>query len=370
MLPVKVFDRSSQLDSLRGIAVSLVVLHHWTNWAPDWGLGNVGVQLFFVLSGFLITRILFGFKDRHAAGIQAFHEALLSSHTSRIARIWPVFFLTLALVFAAGDRFEHRKDMAWHVLLASNLLFFERGEFGSSLSHFWSLAVEQQFYLFWPLLVLLVPHRRLKLIIIALVALAPVTRLMFYTLGFTHFAEYNVLPPANLDSLGLGALAAVWSQPQEIDERRKRAFAVLAIGCVVLLCVLGLAKPLPANLEQSLCAVVFAWLVIRAKDGFRGPLGRILEVAAPSLAWRHQLRCLRISYVRAAYRNGSDESGSSADGSAIWSASVRTGSFPDIGCGQPILGSDGTADTGVAAKLAGKPSHGPIRHIDQSRDAG
>jgi peptidoglycan/LPS O-acetylase OafA/YrhL len=55
--------RALQLDALRGIAVSLVVVHHWTSWGSSLGLGNIGVQLFFVLSGFLITRILLSARD-------------------------------------------------------------------------------------------------------------------------------------------------------------------------------------------------------------------------------------------------------------------------------------------------------------------
>ena len=283
-------NRLQQLDSLRGIAVLLVVLHHWTGWAPNLGLGNIGVQLFFVLSGFLITRILLGFKDRRAVGKQGMYQVLLSFHASRAARIWPVFFLTIALVYAAGDRFENHKDIAWHALLASNFLFFERGEFGSSLAHFWSLAVEQQFYLFWPLLVLLVPERRFELVVISLVLAAPIARLTLFATGYADFAEYNVLPIANLDSLGLGALAAVWSpRLGGIDRMRERALAMLAGACAAVLFVLRLQEPLPANLEQSLYSIVFAWLVLRAKSGFCGPMGHILE-------WRPLVSLGLISY--------------------------------------------------------------------------
>ena len=80
--------RSAQLDSLRAIAVALVAMHHWTDWGPaiGIGLGNIGVQLFFMLSGFLITRILLGMRDRHFAGEATMGRLLASSQLSRIAR--------------------------------------------------------------------------------------------------------------------------------------------------------------------------------------------------------------------------------------------------------------------------------------------
>ena len=205
-------NRSAQLDSIRGIAVLLVVLHHWTEWGREFGngLGNIGVQLFFVLSGFLITRILLVMRGDYLAGRASIGEIFTSFQLNRIVRLWPVAFLTLMLVFAAGERFEQRTNMAWHALFASNILFFLRGDFISSLAHFWSLAVEQQFYLFWPFVVILAPRANLERIIFILIALAPAFRLTLYSAGLTNFAQFNVLTFANLDSLGMGALVAGW----------------------------------------------------------------------------------------------------------------------------------------------------------------
>jgi len=82
--------RSPALDGLRAIVVSLVVMHHWTDWACAIGFGNIGVQLFFVLSGFLITRLLLGMRDRYVAGEATMGSLSASFQLSRIARIWPV----------------------------------------------------------------------------------------------------------------------------------------------------------------------------------------------------------------------------------------------------------------------------------------
>jgi peptidoglycan/LPS O-acetylase OafA/YrhL len=280
--------RSAELDSLRAIAVSLVVVHHWTDWGPAIGLGNIGVQLFFVLSGFLISRILLGMRDRYLAGEATIGSLLGSFQLSRITRIWPVAFLILALVFAAGDRFEQRADMAWHALFASNALFFLRGDFRSGLAHFWSLAVEQQFYLVWPLVVLLAPCVRLERLILTLVAVAPLSRLGLHAAGFTNFAQFNVLPAANLDSLGMGALVAVWSRMAVADAigrwyLLRRAGTVAVAGLVGLRLAAAGGFGLPANLEQTLYAVAFAWLIAAAQSGVTGKIGRLLSW--PPLVW-------------------------------------------------------------------------------------
>jgi len=284
--------RAHQLDGLRALAASMVVVHHWTDWGQITGIsfGNIGVQLFFVLSGFLITRILLCSRNQRETGAIDLGAALASFHLSRIARIWPVFFLTLGLVYAAGDRFERQADMDWHALFASNLLFFQRGAFGGNLSHFWSLAVEQQFYLVWPLLVLLAPRRALEPVILALVVLAPLTRLALYGAGFTDFAQFNLLPFASFDSLGAGALVALWSQWQPAAAAGRwqvlDGAACLAVGALAGLTALGGAT---ANLEQTLYAIVFAALIARASNGIAGPAGRVL-------AWPPLIALGTISY--------------------------------------------------------------------------
>jgi peptidoglycan/LPS O-acetylase OafA/YrhL len=276
-------SRVPQLDGLRAIAVLLVVLHHWLEGARALDLGNIGVQLFFVLSGYLITRILHEFRDRRANGELGIGEVLVRFHLSRAARIWPVALLTVSLVWMAGDRFDRREDMLWHALFASNLLFFQRGEFASNLAHFWSLAVEQQFYLVWPLVVLLIPARLLKPMVLAFVVAAPVLRLALVAMGFTRFAQYNVLPFANFDSLGMGALVALWSRyPVAIAQAAWRLLGRVTLAAVLALLALRFASAavgaeVPANPEQSLYSIAFAWLVAHCARGMGGLAGRVLS---------------------------------------------------------------------------------------------
>jgi peptidoglycan/LPS O-acetylase OafA/YrhL len=268
--------RRPQLDALRGLAVALVVLHHWTAWGLAIGLGNVGVQLFFVLSGFLITGILLAARGRMETGDTDLKRVLATFFEHRAARIWPVFFATIALVYLAGDRFERQVDMLWHALFGSNVLFFLRGGFDSALSHFWSLAVEQQFYLIWPFVILLVPRLRLEPVVVAFIVLAPLTRLTLATRGYPQFAQYNVLPLANLDSLGLGALAALWMRRPDAEvAARWRILKGAALAAMAGLPAAALLS-LPGNMEQTLYAVLFAAVVAGAFRGIGGAPGRLL----------------------------------------------------------------------------------------------
>jgi peptidoglycan/LPS O-acetylase OafA/YrhL len=285
--------RLRQLDSIRGIAVALVVLHHWIS--NTLGLGNIGVQLFFVLSGFLITGILLDLRFRREAGTSDLRQILITFWQGRAARILPVVFITLTAVLLAGDRFEKRGDMIWHFAFASNILFFRRGEFGSSLAHFWTLAVEQQFYLLWPFVILFVSRRFLEGVIVALIALAPVTRLGLYVAGYEDFSQFNVLPFANFDSLGLGALIALWTRmPEPHTQTRWRLLMVLGIAGALAVVLSRALGPIPANIEQSFYALTFAWLIAAASMDLLGPVRWILE-------WRPLVGLGVVSYGIYAY---------------------------------------------------------------------
>lgn len=226
-LVILAMSQRPQLDPLRGTAAALVVFHHWTPWGNVLGLGNIGVQLFFVLSGFLISGVLHDQRSLLEAGGITYRSGLRTFFVRCAARIWPVMFLTLALVWLAGDRFERRTEMLWHALFGSNVLFFARGEFESSLAHLWSLAVEQQFHLVWPFLMLFAPRKWLEPITVVSIVVSPLTRLALARSGYTHFAQYNVLPFANLDSLGVGALTALWRRLSNTVAEARRVLNAL-----------------------------------------------------------------------------------------------------------------------------------------------
>ena len=144
------------LDGVRGIAILSVVLFHSLLFISGW----IGVQIFFVLSGFLITLILVNDSDLPLG----FY--LKRFYWRRTLRVFPLYFgyvAVLALVyFASGHPEAFRRD--WPYLLTYTLNFRRIWpDFGTNIFYgrFWSLAIEEQFYLIWPLLVYLVPRKHL-----------------------------------------------------------------------------------------------------------------------------------------------------------------------------------------------------------------
>ena len=206
------------LDGLRAFAFLLVFFFH----AQFGYFGWVGVQLFFVLSGFLITGILLDMKrDLPTAGY------FIKFYGRRFLRIFPLYYLYLFL-FAqlANYLFEHKirrayVSMFWeqfpYALVYAYNFFMATSKFvltSQFVTHLWSLAVEEQFYIFWPLVVFLTPARHLKRVFLAAIGLAPLLRLavlIFYQqapfeiLGDPDTAVY-ALPFSHLDAFAIGAL--------------------------------------------------------------------------------------------------------------------------------------------------------------------
>ena len=147
-----------QLDALRAVAVLCVLIEHAVSpAAPDQlftGVGNAGVRLFFVLSGFLITGILL------RAPAPSLWANLRVFYARRALRIFPLACAALAVAFAL-DLPNVRAHGWWYLTYTSNWASALHGGGDPGLGHFWSLAVEEQFYTVWPLLVLGLPRRAL-----------------------------------------------------------------------------------------------------------------------------------------------------------------------------------------------------------------
>src|SRR5258707_5583221 len=186
--------RIVQLDGLRAIAVLAVFAQHAIK-APLW----MGVDLFFVLSGFLITGILLERKARQQSYFGYFYAR-------RVRRILPPYILLMivsSLVFGLGWA-EHWQ---WYVFFATNI-GNALGQSGhDSLNVLWSLAVEEQFYIFWPFVVLLLPERALAVVAAALIVIVPLLRAVA-TPWFDTFWPIYYLTPFRMDLLSAGALLA------------------------------------------------------------------------------------------------------------------------------------------------------------------
>ena len=161
------------LDGLRAIAVLLVIVSHWFAFVPfihGMLLGKTGVDVFFVISGFLITKILFhnriAIKEK---GISIF-KSLSVFIGKRTVRIFPVYYLlVLFLYLTNGDEF--RDGIVYYLTYTSNYYFYNTQSWHGFVGHFWSLAVEEQFYLFWPLFMFFIKQRYLFLFLLFTIVL-------------------------------------------------------------------------------------------------------------------------------------------------------------------------------------------------------
>ncbi len=153
----------------------LVILSHWfpNGIAGKFGFGSFGVDIFFVLSGFLITRILIveRLKYEFEPSSNFRLKAIRNFIARRSLRIFPIYYLLLFMLVIFNKQFPNpvAQDWKWYFFYLQNMLFYIHQELpGGKLSHLWSLAVEEQFYLFWPWLILFVPSKwLLKSIVIS-----------------------------------------------------------------------------------------------------------------------------------------------------------------------------------------------------------
>jgi peptidoglycan/LPS O-acetylase OafA/YrhL len=281
-----------QLDALRFFAILGVLVTH--EWYPDplpWifgGLdpGHVGVRLFFVLSGFLITGILLDCRRRAEERGHRKSVLIRRFYARRSLRIYPLYYAVLAVIIVAGAA-PAREVWPWLATYTTNIYIWHHQQWIGNAGIFWTLAVEEQFYLMWPLLVLFVPRRWLIPVLVGLISLAPAFRLWAsihqpadltlngYTSGTFTLAVF--------DCLGMGALLAILSQMDSTRARLHRwlnrfALPVGAVGVIVLLASHYYGGPATNFvLGETFLALVLCWLVGSASRGFTGTAGRLLE---------------------------------------------------------------------------------------------
>lgn len=206
--------RIPELDGLRAIAVTMVVLWHYVGIPAgddSWlflffRLGRSGVDLFFVLSGFLITSILIESRGRS--------DYYTSFYLRRALRILPLYAVMLLIYYAArwhgagpAELFGGRFPDWTYALFLQNLVAGFSGNYGPMwLAATWSLAVEEQFYLLFPLVIAFVPFSRWPLVLVLTILAAGLVRIIAAKAG-GHAAAY-VLMPCRADTLAIGALIA------------------------------------------------------------------------------------------------------------------------------------------------------------------
>lgn len=221
LTPIQYRGHLPALDGVRGLAILLVLLSHFTlrEYWPTERIyyivqsGWIGVDLFFVLSGFLITGILLDSKEKP--------HYFRKFYKRRVLRIFPLYYfvvlvtwVTVVFVEKAPERLRGLDSFAWFFTFTPNIAMGLKNEFlyhsfVFNLNHLWSLAVEEQFYVFWPLVVWLLPRRTLAVVCLLLLAMSTGLRNMTDNIvGEKLSVASYVLTYCRMDGLAIGAFVA------------------------------------------------------------------------------------------------------------------------------------------------------------------
>jgi peptidoglycan/LPS O-acetylase OafA/YrhL len=236
--------RISELDGVRALAVGLVFFNHFApiKSAPWLDLihrvGWVGVDVFFVLSGFLVTTILLKARENPEGYFRNFYAR-------RSLRIFPLYYLLLTGTVVVMSIAKHGLELQRMMTTWGNPLWYYAylGNVVTAVTNvsppgyfvpMWSLHVEEQFYLLLPPLVLYLGREHLKRVMIAAVLLAPAIRLLLaWSRPDLPSLQYELFP-CRMDSLALGGLMAVYTPDPEATRRWRLPLFVATAGLLIL----------------------------------------------------------------------------------------------------------------------------------------
>ena len=271
-----------QLDSLRTFAVFFVLIEHWfqmASWSKILPFGMIGVTLFFVLSGFLITQILLNSRIKAEEKGEHKVHTLKQFYIRRTLRIFPIYYLTIFICYIINLQ-DIRDKFLWFLFYASNIYFYKINDWAGSLSHLWTLAVEEQFYIFWPFIILFIPKKHLLKAILGIIILGPVFRTYLFVLnGSSEWVStfVNILTPSCMDCFGLGALLAFY-------QTIKKEKAILKFKTAIIFLIINLAIVFLFS-EENMVSVFFfrfnvsvicLYIINGAANGYKGLTGKIL----------------------------------------------------------------------------------------------
>ena len=220
-----------QLDSIRAIAVILVIISHWIHnveMIDRPKLGEVGVNIFFVLSGFLITKILLDSTIKSEQLNIPKSLLIKNFYIRRSLRIFPIYYLTILLlfIFSKTSGTNIKSSFIYFATYTSNFYFFKIQSWDGIVSHLWSLAVEEQFYLIWPCIILFVNKKYILPVIICFILIGVTCQYLTSHIYLNRVLTFNCF-----DAFGFGALLS-W-QITFAPEKIKKFFQVISFFTVI-----------------------------------------------------------------------------------------------------------------------------------------
>lgn len=296
----------SQLDGIRFLAVGLVLIDHWLAEKNVLPLGHLGVTMFFVLSGFLITRILIQSKLKDDKTGRSHWFSVKQFIIRRSIRIFPIYFLAIFVLYALNVP-PVRETIIWCLTYSTNIYIATKQHWMGTIDHLWSLAVEEQYYLIFPYLILFLPTRHYLKVLTIMIILSIALRMYFYFQGTQWMVQY-VLMPTCLDCFGLGGLMAyffTFKRDTIFEQLNKNVYLFLSLIFLLLTFYLIRQNQIITgqkhnfgNLvaERFLGSVFCFFLILRAVSGYKGIMKGFLESSIISYLGR-------ISYGLYLYHN-------------------------------------------------------------------
>ena len=284
------------LDGLRALAILGVLFEHFGVALPALlRCGPLSVRFFFVLSGYFITLSLWKLQAEISESDGGSFLPVCRFYLSRFLRIGPPFYLALIVGALFGIE-EVRTNFFWLATFQANNYIAYIGYWPEAISHFWSLAVQEQFYLIWPVIVLTLPKRWFLPTMGAFIVFGLVFRIYCIATDAPTLTRWVTLFGC-FDSFAVGALIAYLRQSRLLDQVRFLSRTILfAMPLAAFACFfLGRAlMTLPENnlflaLTESVDAVFLAWALSMALVGVKGPYARLLS-------WAPLIYLGRISY--------------------------------------------------------------------------
>jgi len=273
------------IDGLRGLAVILVLIYHNFFYLKITWYGQFGVDLFFAISGFLITEILLKSISSE--------KYFTSFYGRRLMRIFPIYYLCLALIFfILPDQLlldatlkTSKADQWWFWTYLQNWFYAIHGVLVGTapITHFWTLAVEEQFYLLWPPIIFLVRDLK-KLLVICIAILITINAIRFFTwLYFMENIDQFSFTLTRCDGILTGSALAVLKQTGQFKKSilLKIAFVILILlnGIYLLIGTVFDLRPNYLNIAGFTSISIFCtWVLYLTISNSRTILKKILLI--------------------------------------------------------------------------------------------